>query len=143
MGTMMRAALLAALATGPALAQGSDVIGPEMPLLEGYAFETADDGESPPLAHPLDAVAPYWSGHPESMEGGPGLDLTMRTEASANGDVIVVDLMLTGLLDDAVAAERYRALLTPRPGGWFTIATGRQVRCARGGTDEWTVGPCP
>ena len=139
MRTTTRTVAFAALATGlatPALAQD---VPAEHPLLAGFAHVTTGDGEGPPLANPLDMMVPYWGIDP-TLEGGPGIELTMRPE----GDVVVVEMVKTGLLDDAVRAERYRGVSSPMPGGWFHGELGVQVKCARGDNpNEWTMGPCP
>ena len=111
------------------------------PALKGFVFESADDGESELLTHPFDAVAPYWTGHPETMEGEPTASVSMRPE----GDVMIVDLRKEGLLDDAVSGEHYRAVVVSRPdGGWFTIELGRRIQCARGPmAGKWGINACP
>lgn len=111
------------------------------PVLENFAFEGADDGESEPLAHPFDAVASYWANHPETMEGKPTAIMSMRPGRGT----MIVDLRMEGLLDDAVSGEHYRAIVAPRPdGGWFTIAVGKRIQCARGPmAGKWGMNACP
>ena len=141
MTTSIAAVLLVAAcstASLPALAQGTGFPA-EHPLLAGFEHVTTGDGESPLLSNPLDMLAPYWALEP-TFEGRQGIETSLRRE----GDVAVVEMVLTGLLDDAVSAERYRGVSSPVPGGWFHGELGRQVKCRRGPTpDEWTTGPCP
>ena len=136
MRTILTTLLLGALTTGT-LAQDSAPA--EHPLLAGFAHVTTGDGETPPLSNPLEMMAPYWAMEP-TFEGAPGITLDLRRE----GDLAVVEMTLTGLLDDAVSAERYRGISSPMPGGWIHGELGRQVKCARGANpNEWKMGPCP
>ena len=138
MTTIRTAALAILLASAtPALAQ--DSFPAEHPLLEGFMHVTTGDGESPLLSNPLDMLQPYWAMDP-TFEGAPTIMLDLRRE----GDLAVVEMVRTGLLDDAVSAERYRGVSEPVAGGWFHGELGVQFKCARGeNPDEWTMGPCP
>ena len=87
----------------------------------------------------MDMLVPYWTLAP-TFEGRQGIETAMYRE----GDVAVVEMVKTGLFDDAISAERYRGVSSPSSGGWFHGEVGRQVKCRRGPTrGEWTMGPCP
>ena len=137
--TTIRTVALAAFILLPLPATAQQSFPAEHPLLEGFMHVTTGDGESPLLSNPLDMLTPYWGMDP-TFEGGPTITLDLRRE----GDLAVVEMVRTGLLDDAVSAERYRGVSEPVAGGWFHGELGRQVKCARGESpDEWTTGPCP
>lgn len=76
----------------------------------------------------IDLILPYVGNHPESMEGRPKLDLSIRKHGSA----LVVDLTLGGYLDDSVAGQVYRGIVVPSPKGWALKQLGMKLICYRG-----------
>lgn len=89
----------------------------------------------------MDLMAPFYAGHPESIEGGPSMDLAMRT----HGETVVVDLALGGYLDDAVSGEEYRALIIRNDDGqWEMLDLGQRNICRRGpNPGQPQTDPCP
>ena len=86
-------------------------------------------------------VEPVYRNHPESLEGRPSLSIELREDGRGG---IYVDIRLGGLLDDSVAAELYRALISQTAGGWQLDAVGVRFLCARGeNTDTMTAKLCP
>ena len=152
MGTSTRTVKLTALVVAAsatcAFAQNVGAGFPaEHPLLEGFEHVTTGDGESPLLSNPLDMLVPYWGLEP-TLEGEQGIELTIRPEGQGEDAIVVVEMVKTGLLDDAVGAERFRGVSEPVSSpdgeGWFFGELGRQVKCRRAeNPDEWMMGPCP
>ncbi len=116
---------------------------------------------SPALASPLDGYAPVdltdfqpkegpsaigllidlIEAHPESLEGNPATKIEMKP--TADGAALQVDVEMTGYLDDAVAGEKYRAIIVPAS-TWRIEALGKQYKCRRGdNAGEWTTNLCP
>ena len=146
--TTRLAALFFAASVAPVWAQDAGAGFPaEHPLLQGYEHVTTGDGESLLLASPMDMLVPYWGLEP-TFEGEQGIELTLRREGEGEDAVAVVEMVKTGLLDDAVSAERFRGVSepvsSPDGAGWFHGELGRQVKCRRSDDpNEWTMGPCP
>jgi hypothetical protein len=61
------------------------------------------------------------------------------------GTEATVTIIEEGLLDDAIAAVRFRLELQRQDDGvWRLVSAFKDQRCARGPqTDEFTVEPCP
>lgn len=76
----------------------------------------------------IDLILPYVGNHPESMEGRPKLDLSIRKHGSS----LIVDLTLGGYLDDSVAGQVYRGIVVPSPKGWELKQLGMKLICYRG-----------
>lgn len=76
----------------------------------------------------INLILPYIGNHPESLEGRPKLDLSIgRHETS-----LIVDLKLGGYLDDSVAGEHYRGIVTRSSKGWELVELGVKYICYRG-----------
>jgi hypothetical protein len=122
-------AIAAALAATPVLADE------EPDTLDGFRIITPEPGTATG-ENVIDILVPYLRGHPESLEGRPGVSLTI----SASGERLVADIVLTGYLDDSVAGEHYRGFIVQSPGGWELTDLGVTPICARG---DATDGLCP
>ena len=85
----------------------------------------------------IDLLLPYIGNHPESLEGRPTLDLTIRRHE----DTLVADLVLGGYLDDSVSGEHYRGFIISTQKGWELLDLGVKHVCYRGKPGK--SGKCP
>jgi len=88
----------------------------------------------------LDLVAPIMRGHPERLEGRP----TGRVRfAKSPAGGLVVEVTMTGYLDDSLAGERFLGFVTRDTAGWTLASLWRQNLCWRGPvTKTWTKQRC-
>ena len=84
-------------------------------------------------------LEPLYRNHPERLEGRPTLRITMRREGDRR---LVMDVELGGLLDDAIEARAFRAVVEKEERGWMVVALGTRQRCAREARRAWTTRPC-
>jgi hypothetical protein len=123
--------LAAAVAAGAA---GAD----EMPGLSPVDLNRYEPRRA---ASPLSLIEPLVRNHPESLEGRPSLRIDMRKD----GERFVAEIETGGLLDDAIEARQFRALIGRRDGQWELQALGQRWRCSRGPlgmTGAWTTMRC-
>lgn len=85
----------------------------------------------------IDLLLPYIGNHPESLEGRPTLDLSIRKHEES----LVVDMKLGGYLDDSVSGEHYRGFVIRSSKGWELLDLGAKPVCARGKPGK--NGTCP
>lgn len=97
------------------------------PGLEGFKIIKVAPGLSV-SDRVINLFLPYIGNHPESLEGRPTLDLSMRH----HDEMLVVDLTLKGYLDDSVAGEQYRGFVVRSSKGWELIDLGVKPLCYRG-----------
>jgi hypothetical protein len=103
----------------------------------------------------LDRANPLWNRSPlrsavEFVYGGPpqeALPFTTTVTQEASPELsteATVTITEEGLLDDAIAAVRYRLEFRREDtGAWRLVSAFRDQRCARGPqTEEFTVEPC-
>lgn len=76
----------------------------------------------------INLLLPFIGNHPESLEGHPKLDLSIRRYESS----LIVDLTLNGYLDDSVAGEHYRGIVVRSSKGWELVDLGVKHICYRG-----------
>ncbi len=79
--------------------------------------------------HPLDLIEQLYDGHPEATEGRPELNISLRLDADYK---FIIDIEMSGYLDDSVSGNNYRAIVDQAPGGWKLEALGLQNICYRG-----------
>jgi hypothetical protein len=85
----------------------------------------------------MEALEPLFG--PEGAEGE-SAHLSVR-EA---GDNTIVDIVRTGLADDAVTAGHVRIEFRREPDGWYPTNAYRRAQCARGPqAGQWTTELCP
>ena len=90
---------------------------------------------------PADAMKWELQGHSESVEGNQKLTMTI---APIDRGMLGVSLIRKGLLDDSTTAIWTYAELAPRDdGNWDVTMKGEKWRCARSGSGEWVITPCP
>lgn len=95
--------------------------------LKGFkAVEIAPDLASSDRV--INLLLPFIGNHPESLEGRPKLDLSIRRHESS----LIVDLTLNGYLDDSVAGEHYRGIVVRSSKGWELVDLGVKYICYRG-----------
>ena len=80
-------------------------------------------------ASAMDLVAKIYQGHPESTDGRPGLKVEMRRDDDFK---LVIDIELTGFLDDSVMGSQHRAIVSRGSKGWHLEALGQRNLCYRG-----------
>ncbi|WP_305989726.1 SH3 domain-containing protein [Roseibium sp. MMSF_3544] len=118
---IMGLVVAALLASGQALAQGAvDADGfREIRVAPGYAI--ADDF--------IDVLTPFLKGHPESLEGNAGMDLSIEKEDAGYN----VEIVLTGYLDDSLAGEHYKGhVIQTSNGQWELLSMWVKPICGRG-----------
>lgn len=76
----------------------------------------------------INLLLPYIGNHPESLEGRPELDLSIRRHESS----LIVDLTMSGYLDDSVSGEHYRGIVVRSSKGWELVDLGVKYICWRG-----------
>lgn len=111
----------------------------------------------PPISTVPELIAGLAGGFPETLEGRPELDSTLRTvrwtprivakpgPPSTQGfDALELRLTQSGLQDDSVRAVRYAAILRQTDDGWQVWRLYRQSLCARGKkAGQWNAASCP
>ena len=89
----------------------------------------------------MELVEPLYRAHPSRLEGRPGLQITLRKDQDSK---LVVDIEMTGYLDDSVAGSQFRAIIARTGGGWKLEALGERYICYRGlKAGQPTTQPCP
>ena len=66
----------------------------------------------------MELVEPLYRTHPRRLEGRPGLQITLRKDADSK---LVIDIEMTGFLDDSVGGAQFRAIVVSEPaaaGSW-------------------------
>ncbi len=87
-----------------------------------------------------EVLAPIGRRSPEGLEADQRTDLRIRME----GDAVRADIVQSGLLDDAVAAEQVRLYLRLDSEGWWVANAYVRQKCRRGAdAGAWTNEPCP
>jgi hypothetical protein len=96
---------------------------------------------STPFASPLE-IAQWLAGNfPESAEGGPRLDISLKPWDDGKFQLLV---RKQGLLDDSVSGQSYLATLVRKEDGWMIVTLGENWQCARSSApDAWVMTPCP
>ncbi len=117
-------ALALAIATGRPLSAGDKE--PSASLRGFKAVKIAPDRSSSDKV--INLLLPYIGNHPESLEGRPELDLSIRRHESS----LIVDLTLSGYLDDSVSGEHYRGIVVRSSKGWELVDLGVKYICYRG-----------
>ena len=112
--------------------------------LAGY--EAVDLSEFKPreAASAVMLLQDLFEGHPETVVEGRSvlkIDLKHNDDRSA----LLVDLEMSGYLDDSVDGEKYRAIVVEGTKHMFRLdRLGKKIKCGRGSTaGQWTTGNCP
>ena len=109
--------------------------------LDGYAAVDLTDFQPKEGPSAIGLLIDLIEAHPESLEGNPETRIEMKP--TADGAALQVDVEMSGYLDDAVAGEKYRAIIVPA-NAWRIEALGKQYKCRRGDSaGEWTTNLCP
>ncbi len=88
----------------------------------------------------IDVVLPFLKGHPERDEGNGGIQLGIRKEDGG----YLVNIVLTGYLDDSLYGEHYRGFIIPLPDDrWELAAMSVKPLCARGQIIDGYCGSTP
>ncbi|WP_434055711.1 MAG: SH3 domain-containing protein [Roseibium sp.] len=88
----------------------------------------------------INVVLPFLKGHPERDEGGGGMQLGIRKEDGG----YLVNIVLTGYLDDSLYGEHYRGFIIPLPNDrWELAAMSVKPLCARGQITDGYCGSTP
>jgi hypothetical protein len=84
-----------------------------------------------------------FEGHPEAMEGRPVLKIDLKQ--TEDRSALLIDLEMTGYLDDSVSGEQYRAIVVEGTKHMFRLEKlGKKIKCGRGdNAGQWTTGKCP
>lgn len=128
---MLRPFLFACLLAGPLSAQ-------EIEILPGYSDFRLP--ETRVVRRPMSLFEDWFSGFPETGEGGPTLDLS----AGIEGERLIIVLTLGGGGDDSVGVVQRRAeFIQVEDLRWAVMAYGFRQKCFRSGSDDWTDKPCP
>ena len=99
------------------------------PRLEDYNVVDLSGWQPRTAESALALVEPLYRNHPESDEGRPTLKIDLRTDGPG---ILIVDVVMEGYLDDSVAGEEYRGVISRSGAGWQLEALGRRHICARG-----------
>ncbi len=87
----------------------------------------------------MELFHPITKGHPESLEGRPEMEISMRTGPNS----VTVNITSYGYLDDSVAGGKYRGVVTRKDGRWYLDSLWQQNLCARGKkAGQWSKTPC-
>nr|WP_319383879.1 SH3 domain-containing protein [uncultured Roseibium sp.] len=88
----------------------------------------------------IDVVLPFLKGHPERDEGNGGMQLGIRRDDGG----YLVNIVLTGYLDDSLYGEHYRGFIIPLPDDrWELAAMSVKPLCARGQIIDGYCGSTP
>jgi hypothetical protein len=119
-------------------------------LLPAAAFAHSDKGKGSFLAidlptqtypSPLDAAKSLINAFPESMEGEPKMEITMRKRPKL--DELKMIVTVDGLLDDSVSAKQYSVGLKQGVDGWAMTILGERWKCGRSKKrNKWTIEKC-
>jgi len=92
---------------------------------------------------PLAAAEALIGNHPETMEGGPTLNLQFAPLAS-DPSRLEMTVLIEPLLDDSIAAQEWRAVLMQDDDfRWRITELGLRQKCYRSGSrDEWVARLC-
>jgi hypothetical protein len=128
------AALICAALAQPALADP----------LAGYEPVDLSDYQPREAASAVMLLQDLFEGHPETVAEGRSvlkIDLRHNEDRSA----LLIDLEMTGYLDDSVDAEKYRAIVVEGTKHTFRLdRLGKKTKCGRGSNaGQWTTGNCP
>jgi len=120
-------------------ARGKTGILARMQLSNAYASVNLDNWTSRSAASVMDLFRPITKGHPESLEGRPEMDISLRGGPKS----VTVKITSYGYLDDAVAGGKYLGVVTKTADGWYLDSLWQQNLCARGKkAGQWSKGPC-
>jgi len=126
-------ALVMAITMAAALAADDRLTGYKPVDLSSWAPRTASSA--------MELVEPLYRAHPRRLEGRPGLQITLRKDADSK---LVIDIEMTGFLDDSVGGAQFRAIVVRAGGGWKLQALGQRHICYRGlNAGQPTTQPCP
>lgn len=106
-------------------------------------FAKVDISARQPKSAPslIGALGSLATNHPEAIEGRPTMHI--ETAPSADGSMMIVEVIQHGLLDDSVSAQRYIAHVKQSPKGWQLVGLWTQSMCARGRlAGQWTGDRC-
>ncbi|MEO1112771.1 MAG: SH3 domain-containing protein [Pseudomonadota bacterium] len=88
----------------------------------------------------IDVILPFLKGHPERDEGSAGMQLGIRKEEGG----YLVNVVLTGYLDDSLYGEHYRGFIIPLSDDrWELAAMSVKPLCARGQIIDGYCGSTP
>ncbi|MEM8700389.1 MAG: SH3 domain-containing protein [Pseudomonadota bacterium] len=88
----------------------------------------------------IDVLLPFVRGHPERDEGNGGMQLGIRKQEGG----YLVNIVLTGYLDDSLYGEHYRGFIIPRADDrWELAAMSVKPLCARGQNVDGYCGSTP
>ena len=93
-------ALVMTIAMPAALAADDRLTGYKPVDLSSWAPRTASSA--------MELVEPLYRTHPRRLEGRPGLQITLRKDADSK---LVIDIEMTGFLDDSVGGAQFRAIV--------------------------------
>jgi hypothetical protein len=127
------AALACAALAAPALADP----------LAGYEPVDLSDYQPREAASAVMLLQDLFEGHPEAMEGRPVLKIDLKQ--TEDRSALLIDLEMTGYLDDSVSGEQYRAIVVEGTKHMFRLEKlGKKIKCGRGdNAGQWTTGKCP
>lgn len=127
------AALACAALAAPALADP----------LAGYEPVDLTDYQPREAASAVMLLQDLFEGHPEAMEGRPVLKIDLKQ--TEDRSALLIDLEMTGYLDDSVSGEQYRAIVVEGTKHMFRLEKlGKKIKCGRGdNAGQWTTGKCP
>ena len=136
---MKIAALIPAFALIGCVSPGLAEVSPATPVADDFAPLSTPTMS---FGSPLSAAQYFARFEPETDEGAPSLDLTVRTSDGESEYVMIVSS--EGYADDSVRGEQWRIVVTRIEGGWKVTEAGRRFKCWRGGSpDEWQKALCP
>jgi len=111
----------------------------KMQLASAYAPVNLDTWTSRSGANVMDLFRPITNTHPESLDGCPEMEITMRRD----GNFLTVRITLLVYLDDSVSGGKYIGLVTRKDGNWYLESLWQQNLCARGPkAGQWSKQPC-
>jgi len=113
----------------------------KMQLINTYASVNLDSWASRNAASVMDLFRPIIDSHPESLDGRPEMEISMRRNSAGNS--LTVRITNLGYLDDSVSGEKYTGMVTRTANGWHLKSLWKQSLCARGPkAGQWIKGNC-
>lgn len=97
--------------------------------ITGYAPVDLSKWQPREAASAMALLEPIYRNHPESLEGDPELDI----EFEEVDGVLVAEIEMSGMLDDAVKGAEYRAIIKRVGNVWRLDQLGVRWECYRGG----------
>ncbi len=111
----------------------------KMQLRNTYAPVNLDNWSSRNAASVMDLFRPITNSHPESLDGRPEMEISLRGGPQS----ITVKITSYGFLDDSVAGGKYLGVVTKTADGWHLKSLWQQNLCARGRkAGQWSKAPC-